>query len=581
MIHAAGETGNQRPIPYHLRIGVAGHRNLRDPEAVKQAVERMLDEINSILQPQARTPLSWTIVSPLAKGADRIVAAAVLKRRPSTLEFYSPFAVDEYRRDFTEDEDREEFEKLFAQAEFTRCVVAEDPPPPPSPDADADAEAQTNWRNRGYLRCGRAVVDACEILIVVWDGGASRGLGGTADVVTYALKQQRTVVWINAADPSQPPRLVVGWRPGSPPQTREFPRTAKELAPGYHQLDAYNRDDAVLSEELTPAVRDTCKSLRDHAVAAGIEESTINAILDVAAPHYARADRLAVHYRNRYFRATTALYYLSAAAVTVVVGQVLLFPNAVWLILFEILAMGTAVGLWLWSRQAAWHEKWIHDRYLSERIRMVLFTLPLGLSATSSEHAPQRTLAFYGGPQHWLLSAVNDMATRISASGRLSAPFSSSKRFLIDGWLKPQREYHLHNSRRKLAATHRGHRLGVLLFVLTLIMAVLHFAGVGHAEGDHHAAGVMRPDAWITFFAIVLPVWGAAMHAITNQLELERIGERSKRMARVLDLLIERAEETESADELRDVVAEGLQVMGTENYEWWILLSFRQPVLPV
>jgi hypothetical protein len=48
-----------------------------------------------------------------------------------------------------------------------------------------------------FYEAGRAVVDGCDLLIAVWDGGSSRGLGGTADVVSYARDRGRRVkvVW--------------------------------------------------------------------------------------------------------------------------------------------------------------------------------------------------------------------------------------------------------------------------------------------------------------------------------------------------------------------------------------------------
>jgi hypothetical protein len=48
---------------------------------------------------------------------------------------------------------------------------------------------------------GRAVVDRSSVLIAVWDGQPSRGLGGTADVVTYARQRgvPITVIWPKGA----------------------------------------------------------------------------------------------------------------------------------------------------------------------------------------------------------------------------------------------------------------------------------------------------------------------------------------------------------------------------------------------
>jgi len=48
-----------------------------------------------------------------------------------------------------------------------------------------------------FFAAGKAVVDACDWLIAVWDGEPARGLGGSADVVAYARNQGRRVdvIW--------------------------------------------------------------------------------------------------------------------------------------------------------------------------------------------------------------------------------------------------------------------------------------------------------------------------------------------------------------------------------------------------
>jgi hypothetical protein len=62
------------PLPYELRIGVSGHRVLADEAAVSRTVGHLLDKIEQTLN-RPSTPVAWTVVSPLARGADRIVAA--------------------------------------------------------------------------------------------------------------------------------------------------------------------------------------------------------------------------------------------------------------------------------------------------------------------------------------------------------------------------------------------------------------------------------------------------------------------------------------------------------------------------
>ena len=50
---------------------------------------------------------------------------------------------------------------------------------------------------QAFFAAGKVIVEKCDHLIAVWDGEASRGLGGTADVVAYAksVGKPTTVFW--------------------------------------------------------------------------------------------------------------------------------------------------------------------------------------------------------------------------------------------------------------------------------------------------------------------------------------------------------------------------------------------------
>jgi hypothetical protein len=64
-------------------------------------------------------------------------------------------------------------------------------------DESCDPETQAELRFDAYAAVGRYVVDHCDVLIAVWDGKPSASRGGTAEIVRYALQQDRPVlrVW--------------------------------------------------------------------------------------------------------------------------------------------------------------------------------------------------------------------------------------------------------------------------------------------------------------------------------------------------------------------------------------------------
>jgi hypothetical protein len=84
-----------------------------------------------------------------------------------------------YEATFQSPDQLRRYERLLQAADKRICL-----------DFDVPSE-------KAFYEAGRAVVDGCDLLIAVWDGGSSRGLGGTADIVSYALDRGRRVqiVW--------------------------------------------------------------------------------------------------------------------------------------------------------------------------------------------------------------------------------------------------------------------------------------------------------------------------------------------------------------------------------------------------
>ena len=172
-----------------MRLGVTGHRFLADVAKLRAAVEEALDLLITAFPGRG-----LLLYSPLAEGADRLVARAVLNRPAAGLTVPLPLPPEDYAQDFASDESRREFGALLAQA--TEVVQL---PPCAS-------------RNEAYEQVGRYVVDRVEALIAIWDGRGAQGRGGTAEVVTEALRLGRPVchIWAGNYRPDEAKRADVG-----------------------------------------------------------------------------------------------------------------------------------------------------------------------------------------------------------------------------------------------------------------------------------------------------------------------------------------------------------------------------------
>ena len=209
-------------------------------------------------------------------------------------------------------------------------------------------------------------------------------------------------------------------------------------------------------------------------------------------------------------------------------------------------------------------------------MRTAMYMLVLGKEMTTQSPSSQETLVFYSGTQVWLQIATRLLIKRVRNTMDLSYDFLSTKRFIIDGWLCPQRDWHKSNAKSKRKSNRNIRTAVSIFFWITLLMAILHFYGIGH---HHDTSPLLSISDWSSFLAITLPAWGAALHAIGKQFEYERIASRSVQMSRVLTEIIDLAENSASIASFSKVIQKADYVIGLENHEWWVLLSFNEPEL--
>jgi hypothetical protein len=215
------------------------------------------------------------VVSPLAEVADRIVALEVLKYRDSSLEAPMPFGRDKYIDTFEEGATKEFLDLL------DRADVA-----PVMPESETDEDA--------FLRVGRYVVEHCDVLLAIWDGGMpEKGKrGGTADIVRYARDLQVPLVWLDTSD--------------------AFARHEERIEEGIaaralHDLKVYNRF-GVTAHEHARASAARQRALVEDARRMEIDPIEIGILSDWITPFYVRSDMMANVFRRRYNQVMTAIW---------------------------------------------------------------------------------------------------------------------------------------------------------------------------------------------------------------------------------------------------------------------------------
>lgn len=115
-------------------------------------------------------------VTSLAAGADQLFAETV-HVLGGRLHVIIPSR--HYGSTFVNPSDRDSYRRLLARADTV----------------DTLAFAQPS--EEAFFAAGKAVVDASDLMCAVWDGMPAQGVGGSADVVSYARSRAKVVevIW--------------------------------------------------------------------------------------------------------------------------------------------------------------------------------------------------------------------------------------------------------------------------------------------------------------------------------------------------------------------------------------------------
>lgn len=523
-------------IPARVVIGVTGHRELGDEALLAARVREVLERIRARVPVPgtSRTALTFTLLSPLAEGADRLVARGVLAFPGSHLVAVLPLAAADYLEDFGREESRVEFERLLGQAQEVRVL------------------APAASRPEAYTAAGRHVVDGCDVLLALWNGAPAAGRAGTAEIVAYARRRDRPLYWIHSESGE-----VVAEREA---QLGEW---------SLRSLDRYN-DEPLDAARFTRCLSDAGAALRAAADAAGFSSTLVRLLERELLPHQVRSDLLSQRYQRRYLRAGTAVYAAAAAAVTVVAFQALFLPETPALLLIEVVLMSGILGiLWVGKRQR-WQGRWIDYRHLSERFRSSLFLAAAGVEIDWRGIRWRSGLA--ASPGDWVEFAFDSVRGGLpQVHPRLAVELESLRGFVLAAWIDDQVAYHRATGERYWQWQRRLEAGGTVLFALTFLAAVLH-VGVTGPHWTHPL---------LSFVAMVLPAIGSALTAVRTHREYHRIAHRSTEMVRHLLELREHVQATESIAGLRALLREVAAAMLHENDDWRVVVRLRPAELPV
>ena len=174
MTAQANATGSSSiRLPATLAIGFTGHRKLPDETKCRKLLCDFLG------QRKAAAPGMIYGVSSVAAGGDLLFGESCIQLEIPLLVLL-PMPAEQFREDFDA--------ATWARAERVMSKAV-----------SVEVTGGNQPRNDLYYECGIETVQQSRLLVALWDGEPSHGMGGTGDIISFAKELGRPVVWFHSA----------------------------------------------------------------------------------------------------------------------------------------------------------------------------------------------------------------------------------------------------------------------------------------------------------------------------------------------------------------------------------------------
>jgi hypothetical protein len=556
--------------PFALAIGIVGHRPRRLPPVGTAEYNRLTSEVARVLKEIKREArvvcdryyeffskdsqkrLELALVTALAEGADTIVTEEANKEH-YFVDAVLPFERSLYEPDFPEAA-RTKLSDCIALARSTLVLPGTREIPVRKDDPAA---------KKAYEVAGLTVIGNCDILIALWDGGASGGQGGTTEMLKAAATLGVPIIHIDARA-TKP--TVLKWSglvqfPVQADQLEAIPE--KPLADALPMvMDGLVRPpDEPLEKAGLQRYFDTCFWRVNPCLAFPI----LMSLLWVRRPSFAdlvprRLTELSTKFLDLFelgkdrapnrlveayawadatgscfaqvFRSAFVLNFLAAAfAVAAALTSLLVQEDSPWAPGAEIaLICFVILNTWI-GRRKGWHNRWVEAREVAERLRVATLLWAVGT----------RPRAFISGEPAWTGWYVRAMVRVESLRSCAFDPaeLDNARKATIE-MLRGQHKYHETNEDRMKKLAYRLEKAGEVLFVLTLLVALDHLLLHGKYLNCiiHNLFHTQNHQSIGTWLSAVLPAFATATYGIRVIGDFEGSAKRSEHASEALSIHI-------------------------------------------
>jgi hypothetical protein len=486
---------NPKRIAIPLVIAVTGHRDLVPDEipGIRERVRNLLADLAK-RYPERRL----RVMSPLAEGADRLVAREALALGVELI-VPLPMPREAYVKDFQTEESVREFDHLCAAAnEILELPLARK-------NRLEDIADYGPARDLQYAQVGLFLCAHCHILLAIWDGKLTGDLGGTGQVVRFhhddimegytersTASQQMLVddesdlvyhIVCSRDRPDGKPHedfepLQTWWftKDEKQPRSTSIPPQHKVI---FKRSGEFSRD----ARRYALRISQECYPLYD-------ESETDYLPSGIRTIHYlfCIADWLAIFYQKRVLfalRATHALAFLMGLMFILYTDWAT--ANTYMLLFLGFFALAYALQ-WL-AKRSAWNRKYLDYRALAEGLRVQFYWAAAGVtSENESKFTHDNFLQTQDPELGWIRNIMRVAGTRCDVHPETD---DKALAFVLREWIGDRESGQLGYYRRKANErakksrnTELLSRIGLLVSALVVITIIILGASIPDSIRD-------------------------------------------------------------------------------------------------
>jgi hypothetical protein len=540
-----------------ITVGVVGHLDVITTDEQRLQIENLFKDL-AVRYPNSPVYL----FSSIAEGADRYVAKIFLDLKGENEEYKekfelivpTPFELEEYKNDFSDESDRE-FNELLKHSKRNFFVGYE--------GKDIDRPQQ-------YLKTGKLVADSSLILIALWDGKEGKK-GGTADIVKHKITGDDDTVAESTFEYDGTVFILPSSRSKSPYQVSASLANKEALSLDHILKDPVLKDALEKIEEINSdsLTIDQPEFEKSQSYLFRIPEK-LTAPQKSILKWYSIMDILSLHFRKRDIHITILLFVLGLLLILAFES----YSNIIfdrWVLVIAMIILIGATLIYYYSRKTSNHKKYLYNRTLAEALRIHFYWNIAGINKNVSDYI----LRIHRKEFTWVKHILSSVYGITYNNGSIS---SETINDLTDNWVKNQAGFFKSAIEKMTKQISFYHNISNLSFVIAFVLlASILLFGKFYETSNYLNGLLVIIGALLGVFALIKAyIQMKGYEPLVNQYELMHViyQRAESKINEVNDLPMDINEKQSYLKELFFVIGKEALI---ENGNWYLIFKEKEP----